>query len=142
MSKYSSAHRREFKRPYKIHPIWRGIGLMIMILIPIIAWFGAVELVKISQASEVIEVQRFTRGLSAPFKFPDWFMAAPVLSDIGRWMRSIPMLKLKLVYFFMIALVLSGVLSIIYGLIYRAAVPRYAPLDEPAPKVRAKKYTR
>jgi len=143
MPKYNArAHRTEFKRPYKIHPIWRGIGLLIMILVPIIAWFGAVELVKFSQVTEVDEIQRFARGLSTPFRFPDWFMAAPVLGDFGRWIRTIPMLKLQLVYFFMIMLFLSGILSIIYAMIYRAAVPRYAPLDEPAPKVRAKKYTR
>ncbi len=142
MSKYNSSHKKEFKRPYKIHPIWRGIGFVIILLIPIIAWASAVELVKISQASEVVEVQKFTKGLSSRFEFPDWFMAAPGLKNFGRWVRSIDMLKLKLVYFFMVAIALSGILSIIYAMLYRAAVPRYNPLDEPAPKVRAKKYTR
>jgi hypothetical protein len=142
MSKYSSSHRKEFKRPYKIHPIWRGIGLMILIIIPIVAWAATQEMVKFSVESEVPEIQTFVKGLSTPFKFPDWVRSVPYLNEFTRWIRSIPMLKLQLVYFFMVILVLSGILSVIYGLIYRAAVPRYAPLDEPAPKVRAKKYTR
>jgi hypothetical protein len=142
MSKYAGVRRAEIKRPYKVHPIWRGIGLVIIILIPLIAWASAQILVDWAKTTDIVEVQRFARGIASPISFPDWFTALPFLRDFARWVRSIPDLKLHLVFFFLIAIVLSGVLSIIYSMVYRAMVPRYTPLDEPAPKVRAKKYTR
>lgn len=37
-SKYSDYHRTETKKPYTIHPVWRGVGFAFIILIPIMAW--------------------------------------------------------------------------------------------------------
>ena len=142
MSKYSNVRKAEIKRPYKVHPIWRGIGLVIIILVPVIAWAAAQLMVEWAINTDIVEVQRFARGIASPFRFPDWFTAMPFLGDFARWVRSIPHLQLHLVFFFMVTLVMSGIFSIIYSMVYRAMVPRYTPLDEPAPKVRAKKYTR
>ncbi len=142
MSKYRTVQKKEFVRPYKIHPIWRGIGFLMMIIIPIVAWAAASEISTYMQASEVPQVKSIVRSLASPFSFPDWVFAIPYLDDFARWIRSIPMLKLQLLIFFLITLAFSGVLSIIYAMIYRMTVPKYGPLDEPAPKIRAKKYTR
>ncbi|PKN91360.1 MAG: hypothetical protein CVU44_19800 [Chloroflexi bacterium HGW-Chloroflexi-6] len=142
MSKYRTVHKKDFVRPYKIHPIWRGIGLLIMIIIPIIAWAAAQELTTLALASEMPQIKSVVRSLSSPFGFPSWAFDVPYISNFARWIRSIPMLKMLLTLFFMIVLAFSGVLSIIYGIIYRMSVPLYGPLDEPAPKIRAKKYTR
>lgn len=142
MAKYRTTQKKEFVRPYKIHPIWRGIGFIIIIIIPIVGWAAAQEILKLARASDVPQVVAFVRSLSAPFKFPPWIFDIPYLSSLARWIRSIPFLKAQMVFFFMVVLVLSGILSVVYGLIYRVAVPLYGPLDEPAPKIRGKKYTR
>ena len=33
-------------RPYRVHPIWRGIGCFMMVLIPVMSYAGAVLLVE------------------------------------------------------------------------------------------------
>jgi hypothetical protein len=142
MSKYRATQKKEFVRPYKIHPIWRGIGFAIIIIIPIVGWAATQELVTLVQGWDAPQVQSFVRSLSSPFKFPPWVSDIPFLRDMARWIRSIPMLKLQMVFFFFVVLILSSILSIVYSIVYRAAVPLYGPLDEPAPKIRAKKYTR
>jgi hypothetical protein len=142
MSKYSGVSRREYVRPYKIHPIWRGIGFVMIVLVPIIAWFAAQEISMLGKDSSVPQVKSFFRSLSSPVAFPDWVYSVPVLREAARGVRSIPMFKSTVLLFFILVLVFSGILSIIYAMIYRAAVPRYGPLDEPAPKIRPKKYTR
>jgi hypothetical protein len=40
-------------------------------------------------------------------------------------------------------MVISTVISMIYAVVYRIVNPvRYGPMDEPPPKIKAKKYTR
>ena len=48
MAKYSSYNRRTplDERPWTVHPIWRGIGCVLMLLIPIMAYAGAILLVQ------------------------------------------------------------------------------------------------
>ena len=48
MAKYSSYNRRTplDQRPWTIHPIWRGIGCILMLLIPIMAYAGAILLIQ------------------------------------------------------------------------------------------------
>jgi hypothetical protein len=142
MSKYNTYTKKDFKRPYKVHPIWRGIGFLMMIIIPIVAWFSAELLVAMALESEVAQIKTFTTVMARPFVFPDWVYAVPGLNDFARWIRSIPMIKAQLLFSFFIILIFSGLLSVLYSMIYRASVPRYSPLDEPAPKIKPKKYTR
>lgn len=142
MSKYAKYDKKEVVTPFKIHPIWRGIGFIMMLIVPIISWAAGEELLKAAQATDINEIQRFIKYLSSPFGYPDWVYAIPYLEDFARWTRTIDMLKAKLVFFIVFMMVFSGILSIVYAAIYRMAMPRYSPLDEPAPKIRAKKYTR
>ena len=36
------------KRPWKVHPIWRGIGCILIVLVPILSYIGAVILVEMN----------------------------------------------------------------------------------------------
>jgi hypothetical protein len=36
------------KRPWEVHPIWRGIGCIMIILVPILSYIGAVILVEMN----------------------------------------------------------------------------------------------
>ena len=70
------------------------------------------------------------------------------MKEIAEFVREGAMAYLKSQYtvvtkIFLILVVFSGVLSIVYAIIYQVVgPPRYGPLDEPAPKKRAKRYTR
>lgn len=70
MAKYSSYNRRTplDERPWTIHPIWRGIGCVLMLLIPIMAYAGAILLVQANlKAGWVPLPAQFTRTVNFPY---------------------------------------------------------------------------
>jgi hypothetical protein len=100
----------------KIHPIWRGIGCIIVILLPAMSYAGAVELVKANYFQGWI---RMPIELTGPPQFP--YLYAYLL--VGT----------------MLLLIGSSLLITLYSLIYRVATgPRQGPLDA-SPEWRRKK---
>lgn len=133
MAKYSKFERKnKATASYKIHPVWTGIGFLMIIIVPIISWAGAVEAVK------------FAKDQGWPFlrSFPtylDMFNSIPGLTSLAR-IQNLPAIAM---FFILILVVLSGLLSFGYAIVYRVVgPPRYAPDDEPAPRVKTKKYGR
>ena len=97
------------KRPWKIHPIWRGIGCVIIILIPIISYAGSVLLV---------DANLKNRWLPIPREF------------IGP--AGMEMLYIQIGV--TILLILSGYIFIVflYSILYRSlGPPQKGPLDAP-----------
>jgi hypothetical protein len=138
MGKYQFK-KKELVRPYKIHPVWRGIGFLIMIIVPVMAWAGAAVLVEIAYK----QGWAFMREMSPTLKLPDVFYDLPGISTIANRISSVPNLPALLLFFLALLIVLTGVMSFIYSVVYRIiGPPRYTPLDAPAPKTRAKRYTR
>lgn len=114
-SKYQTSMPAQ-KLPYKIHPIWRGIGCFMLILIPIMAYAGATLLV---------QANRTQRWLPMP---PELAQAIfiPILN------QRIPYLPAILIVTVLLSLIGFGVLSFFYAILYRAVGPsRYGPLDAP-----------
>lgn len=62
MPKYNqytaTAEYESKKRKTTLHPIWRGIGFILMILIPIVAYFIAVRLLDLNAVNQWMEVPR------------------------------------------------------------------------------------
>ncbi len=135
MAKYSKFDRKGASTPrYKIHPIWAGIGFLMIIIVPIISWAGATELVTLAKDQGWSFIHNFPTYLQV-----DALSFLPGMSALSR----IPNFPAITTFFVLILLVLSGVLSLVYAMIYRVVgPPRYAPDDAPAPRVRTKKYTR
>lgn len=143
MAKYSKYEKKEVTQQHKIHPAWRGIGFLMMVLTPIISWAAADVLIPIVKESESKEFKALVRGLDGRVRFDAGLYQIPGIGGLFTWLSSIDDLQIKLVFTFMFILVLSGILSIVYASIYRViGPPRYGPLDEPAPKIRAKRYKR
>ena len=103
----------------KIHPIWRGIGCIMIILLPAMSYAGAVELVKANYFQGWI---RMPIELTGPSQFP--YLYAYLL--VGT----------------MLLLIGSGLLITIYSLFYRVMTgPRQGPLDaSPGWRKKKKKY--
>ena len=98
---------KDTKKDEKIHPVWRGIGCIMMVLLPAMSYVGAVELVKANYYQGWI---RMPIELTGPSQFP--YLYAYLL--VGT----------------MLLLIGSGLLITIYSLIYRiASGPRQGPLD-------------
>ncbi|MEZ0395871.1 MAG: hypothetical protein ABWK53_05525 [Anaerolineales bacterium] len=140
MAKYAKYQRPVPPRPPdNVHPIWRGIGCLMMILVPILSYALTIVLVETGiQNGWPIPPQLLGR-----ISFPGWVWNVPVLEDIARFIHGINNLLAILVFFVVILGLLSVIFSFIYSLIYSAfAPPLYTPVDAPPPRRKAKPYKR
>ena len=119
----------------------RGIGCLMMILLPMISYIAAVELLKIKK------VQSFFYAVSPslfgapsiPQSLLEVKSIQPLLYKISSWAN----LEAHILFGLAILLALSGTISLVYALIYRAvAPPRYGALDAPPQKHRGTKKSR
>lgn len=137
--KYQSFNKKEFVRPYKIHPIWRGIGFLMMVLVPIMALAAAVLLKDLGFQMG----WPFMYELRGTIRLPEIFYSIPVIRNLAYWISSIANLRAILLFFILFVIIFSGVMSLLYAMIYRlVGPPKYTPLDAPAQKVKVKRYTR
>jgi hypothetical protein len=125
MAKYDkfNVSSRARARPWKIHPVWRGIGCVMLILIPIMSYAGAVLLVEANFEQRWLPLSRdFTRTV-----------AVPLLGEI-------PHLYGNLIVAALLSLLGFGILMVIYSLMYAAVgPPRYGPLDSPPDRWKARR---
>ena len=115
MSKYDKFNPRASatQRTWDIHPIWQGIGCLLMIMIPVMAYAGAVLLVQANvKQGWVLMSSEFTRTINIP--------------NVG----SFDYLFANLLAAVILALLGFGLLVAIYSLVYRVVGPsRLGPLD-------------
>jgi len=117
MGKYDKFSRQshQAEKPWSIHPVWRGIGCLMMLLIPIMAYAGSVLLVNAN----------LEQGW---FVMPGDLMRevdVPVIGPVDHlWANLLFTLALSLVGF--------ALLTAIYAAVYQLVGPsRYGPLDAP-----------
>lgn len=117
MSKYDKFNQgsRMQERPWKIHPIWRGIGCLMMILIPIMAYAGAVVLVQANLEQGWLPMPRELIQT----------VTLPLVGEVKQFYAVVIVTALLMIIGF-------GVVTILYSLIYSAVgPPRLGPLDAP-----------
>jgi hypothetical protein len=122
MGKYSSHVRQApIPRNQGVHPVMRGIGCVMMIIVPILAYGSAILLVNYG----------VSQGWPIP---PDW-LGTPTFNPL-LW-------RLQGLTTVLITVVIGGIMSMIYGYIYTIfGPPRYGPTDAPPERIKVKKYTR
>jgi len=117
MGKYDkfSGQSRMAKRPWQIHPIWRGIGCLMMVLIPIMSYAGAVLLVDANMEQ---------RWVPVPFEFMRR-VRLPVLGSIDH-------LYANLLVTVVLSIIGFALLTAVYALVYRfIGPPSLGPYDAP-----------
>ena len=117
MAKYDkySAQSRMPERPWKIHPIWRGIGCLMLILLPIMAYAGAVILVRANADQRWLPVPRELAQT----------VAIPVIGSISNFYAVVIVTVLLMIIGF-------GVITLLYSILYSMiGPPRLGPLDAP-----------
>lgn len=98
-----------------IHPVWRGIGCILVFLIPIMAY-----------AAATLVVQENVRRQWLPVT---WELAQTVILP---YIGPVPYLFSNLLVAGVFTLFGFGVLTLVYGLMYRVVgPPKYGPLDAP-----------
>ena len=126
--------KKSEERPWKVHPIWRGIGCFLVILVPIMAWAGA-EL--FMQSNTWVPLPAV---LYQPVLIP--MTGIDIIDSISSAINSILSgfgVTYGIIFFTFVFIFLGyGILSILYAFMYRIiGPPRYSPLDArpvPAPK--------
>ncbi len=140
MGKYSSySHKQEKPRNVGVHPVMRGIGCIMIILVPILSYGIAVLLVNYG----------FAHGWPIP---PSWFghpTIPPLLMRLQGlrpiWDFLVQQNNLTAILFFTVTIivVIGGIMSIIYGYMYTLfGPPRYGPMDVPPIRIKVKRYKR
>jgi hypothetical protein len=140
MTRYDSpANRRQIKKQEDPHPVWRGIGCVMMILIPLISYALAVVFIDLAlKANWPLPYQL----LGTP-QFPAWVWTTPQLVYIVRPLASVNNLYANLFLTVVFMIILGGLFSVLNAVLYRLiGPPRYGPQDVPPPKNRPKPYKR
>jgi len=139
MSKYSKYQKPQQKRSAALHPIWRGIGCLMAIILPTIAYFSSIEFVKIG----------LTKGWPIPqsllgfVQFPDWVWKFHVLANLFSPIAHFRDFYAILLFTLVILIILSGIFSLLYSIIYRiVGPPQLSAVDAPAIKGRNIKKSR
>ena len=114
-------------RPYKVHPVWQGIGCLLLILIPLLSYAGAVLLVN----------ENLTRHWVPA---PALLLQTVAIPVIG---LRVPHLYANLLTAFLLALIGFAVVTMFYSIMYSALGPsRYGPLDAHPDEFRPRKRRR
>lgn len=140
MSKYRSSSTKKVKeRSNQPHFIWRGIGCLMMILIPVIAIAAGYETINFALRS----------GYPVPYellgtpRYPDLFYKSSGLMIILSPITGIRHFYAYAVATLMYMVALGGFTSVGYAFAYRMVGPsRYGALDAPPPNVKVKPYKR
>ena len=121
------------KKEKEIPSGWRGIGCLLIIILPVISYSAAVELLKVN--SIYVPFARAMPSLFGPITVPPLLWQISSLIPLWNWLRGINNLGANLVIGFIVLVILSGIVSVIYATMYRAVAPsRYGPTDAPPPK--------
>ncbi len=110
MGKYTShASQNEPSSQREVHPIWRGIGLFLMVLTPFMAYMATLVL---------LEQNEINGWMTIPKE-----MLSPMVE---------PMLFVKIGLTVVLSVIIFGILQFISFIFYSMfAPPRYGPLDAP-----------
>ncbi len=132
MTKYNSAaRRRQIQKPDQPHPVWRGIGCMIMVITPLISYAAAKLTIDFGLKSGWVIPYQLLGNPTLPDYVYDVPVLAFLLAPITNWTNLYAYLAVGLMYL----MIFGGLLSFTYALTYRfVGPPRWGPLDIPPPR--------
>ena len=141
MTKYTTASQRRQVKPQDegVHAIWRGIGCLLIVIVPTISFLlgtGTVQLAVDQNWPMPYQVMGYP-------VMPDWLWKAAGLTPLLTFIQGQNNLYAVLMFALIYIIMFSALISFIYALVYRYVGPsRYGPLDAPPPKIKARRYKR
>lgn len=137
MAKYNKFQRKSPEKK-KMSPIWRGIGCILLVIAPVLAYFLMVWFLPTIIATGKVPYQLLGRA-----NLPGWAFTTPMVVDIANYIGGIDNLWISMVTFIVILLVLISSVSLLYSMIYMLVGPaRYTELDAPPSTFKTKVYKR
>ena len=123
-AKYDSVNRIE-ERPWQIHPIWRGLGCIMLLIVPILSFLGAYIMV----GQGII----ISLGIPYPAEFATLLFAFDFMGT------TYAVDTMTLIITGLLIIIGFAALMILYSLLYSAlGPPRYGPLDAKPERYKAK----
>jgi hypothetical protein len=121
MAKYQSYQKRDTgpkEKPY-LHPIWRGVGFVMMVIIPVVS---------IAAGQYIFEQNKIEHW----FGIPSWLVI--------RFFKFDPFILAKVVLILLLMVIITSVLYTLSVFIIRVfGGPRYGPYDVPPVPYKAPK---
>jgi len=140
MGKYRSAQKAPSASTMHrtVNPYMRGIGCLLMLVVPVFSYFTGLELAKNGVGRQVLPASFY-----GYMTFPSALYNFSGTSFIVQKLSGIAYLPATLTMAFIIIIIVGGLLSIIFGYMYSVFAPsKYGPFDVPAPRIKTKKYKR
>jgi hypothetical protein len=123
-AKYDNANRIK-ERPWQIHPIWRGLGCIMLIIVPIVSFLGAYIMV----GQGII----LSLGIPYPAEF------ATLLFSFDFLGTTYSVDTMTLIITGLLIIIGFAALMILYSIVYSAlGPPRYGPLDAKPERYKSK----
>jgi len=140
MGKYTSqVKQKEIVRARGVHPIMKGLGCSIMIIVPVISYGVAMLLVNygIGKGWPLP-----TEWLGTP-QFHPWLWKSSGLAYILGFLQTQTNLYANVVFALGVWVVIGGFMAIFFGYLYRFLGPsEYGPMDVPPIRAKVKRYKR
>ena len=138
MGRYSPTTIKPKTKTEGPHPVWRGIGCLLMIVVPILS-FGFAEItVQSTWAQQYVPYQLLGYPVMPAILWKPGFLD-PVLGFI----QGLPNFYGVLAFFLLYLIVIGAFVSVGNAYLYKTlGPPRYGPQDAPPPKIKARPYKR
>ena len=140
MGKYYSTNAVPKRTRHETHPIWRGIGCILMVVIPLISFGIAEWFVQDPWSQQFIPYQLMGNpvisGKSILWKLE---YGPPILNFIQSQENIYAVIVLTIFFI----LIIGSIGATINAYLYKyMGPPRYGPQDAPPPNIKVKKYKR
>jgi hypothetical protein len=120
------------QRPWKIHPVWRGIGCALLVLVPIMSWYATSLFLHSNE--KVVLPWELTRVVTIPYTRVA--QIDKVIVQINRYFDSTGFVFGQIFFTIIFSIIGFGVIAFLYAILYRVAgPPRYGPFDVPPNRV-------
>lgn len=140
MGKYTTYSRTPPKpRNTGVHPVMRGIGCIMIVVVPILAYGIALLLIDYG----IQHGWPIPANWLQPITIPSLLLKLRGLEPVWNFLLSQDNLIAVVVFTVAITIVIGGIMSIIYGYIYTLfGPPQYGPQDAPPIRIKVKRYKR
>ena len=129
MTKYTRVARKPDERRWSIHPVWRGIGCFMIIIIVVMSYAGAKEFIDYNERNQKLGLpdQLYDKVHISYTKY------IPALKEDDVVNKFLANIKYGYLVFMLIFMFVGfGAFSFVYSALYRVSGPsRYTPLDSP-----------
>ncbi len=142
MGKYTFSNRQAPSAAVKkdTHPVWQGVGCLLIVIVPAMSIAAAIFTVQMSIALKwPLPYQLFL-----PMQLPAILFSTPALVMIFTPLTKIDYPFAYIAFTLLYMIVLGGIISLIYAITYNlVGPPRYGPMDVERPRgYRVKRYKR